>query len=157
MQHITPKKAVRGNLPIFRGVLNGLLISGLMNLRWIRERLTALNAMSEPRLVTSATLFIFPTRTKTMERAIVTAIATYGVPLFELTLAKILGSDPSFAIPYTILDAMIRITRVVPAVANIAQVDIRMNALLPSTFDTARASGADEPAKVLPCRQIYHR
>ena len=138
-----PTRGISGSFPMVRGVLNPLLRLGFRYLRTMADRLTEAKMMNVPKLVTSATNSIFPSRTKRLDVTMVTKIAAHGVPRVE-TFARLLGSEPSFAIPKIIREFTINRISTVLDVAKSAITDIAKNALCPRLLDAANASGEDD-------------
>ena len=77
-----PKNGIIGNLPMFKGTLNGLSLFGSLYLRIINDALTKQNTAKVQKSATLATISILPNRTKNIVQNITKRTAIQGVRLF---------------------------------------------------------------------------
>ena len=139
-----PKSGSIGNLPMFKGTLNGLSMSGFTYRNKITDKFIIANVMITAKTTIFATTTMFPTKANATDVAKIPITAIHGVPVFECILPKTDGNDPSLAIPYSILAPATRVMRTVLAVAKSAITDRVIPPSNPKPFVATSAKGADD-------------
>ena len=129
---------------MLNGTLKGRFLPGSVYRSFMREILTIKNTIKIMKFAIFATVVMSPRRRNRLEKHAIPKIAVQGVLKKWCTRAKIFGSEPASAMPYTILDPPSITTSTVFVVEKRAIQDRRTKALFPRETAATSASGISE-------------